>query len=94
MNKYETIFLMKDDISEEERQATINKIKEFLYENGKVTNEEDLGLKTLAYDIRKHKQAYYFLIEFEAEQNAIYELERIYRITDEILKFIVVKKND
>ena len=92
MNKYETIFLMRADISEEERQATIKRIKEFLYENGKVTNEEDMGLKTLAYEIKTHKQAYYFLMEFESEYSVVQELERIYRITDEILKFIVVKQ--
>lgn len=94
MNKYETIFLMKNTLTEEQKNKTIDTIKNYLNENGKINNTEDLGEKTLAYEIKKHKKAYYYLIEFEAEIEVITKLERIYRINDDILKFIVVRKND
>lgn len=94
MNKYETIFLMKNTLTEEQRNKTIDTIKNYLNENGKINNTEDLGEKNLAYEIKKHKKAYYYLIEFEAEIEVITRLERIYRNNDDILKFIVVRKND
>ena len=46
----------------------------------------------LAYEVKKQNQGYYYVINFELKSEDIYELERIYRITDEILKFIVVRK--
>ena len=94
MNQYETIFLMKDDITEEQRNEIINKIVNYLNTNGKITEKNDLGLKRLAYEIRKHTQAYYYQIYFEAKSTEIAELERLYRITDEILKFITIRQND
>ena len=51
-----------------------------------------MGKKTLAYEIKKCKEGIYLLFNFEAKPDSIAELERVYRITDEIMKFIVVKK--
>ena len=51
-----------------------------------------MGKKRLAYEIKKNKEAIYMLLNFEAKPDSIAELERNYRITDEILKFIIVKK--
>lgn len=93
MNNYETIILVKNDITEEEREKVVDMVKKYLNENGKITKIDDLGIRKLAYEVRQHKEAYYYLIEFESEPDIIAELERKYRITDEILKFIVVRKD-
>ncbi len=53
-----------------------------------------MGKKKLAYPIKKYAEATYLLFNFEAEPESIKELERVYRITDEILKHIVVRKED
>lgn len=92
MNKYETIFLMKNDLTEEQKNKIVKNIKIYLNENGKITNTEDLGQRKLAYEIKTYKEANYYLIEFDAKPEAIRELERMYRINDNILKFIVVRK--
>ncbi len=94
MNKYETIFLMKKDLTEEQQTKIINTIKNYISTNGKIITEQDMGVRKLAYEIRKKKEAHYYLIDFESESTAIQELERIYRITEEIIKFIVVRKDD
>lgn len=94
MNKYETIFLMKNDLTKEQRNKIIDTIKNYINENGKINNTEDLGEKTLAYEIKEYKKAYYYLIEFDSKSEQITELQRIYRINDNILKFIVIRKND
>ena len=51
-----------------------------------------MGKKKLAYEIKKFKEATYMLFNFESKPEAIDEIERVYRITDDIIKFIVVKK--
>lgn len=94
MNKYETIFLISNQITEEQRKSIITKIAELISKNGTITNKEELEEKKLAYEIRKHTQAFYYIINFESEAAFVYELERNYRIIDEILKFIVVRQDD
>lgn len=92
MNNYETIFLMKDDITEEQRNTVIEKIREYLTKNGKISVEENLGKKKLAYKVREYEYAYYYLIQFVGKADIISELERKYRINENILKFITVKR--
>lgn len=94
MNKYETVFIVKNDITEEQIREKISKIEELIVKNGKISKTENLGLKKLAYEVKKYTQGNYYIIEFESEPELIAELERIYRITEEILKFIVVRKDD
>ncbi len=94
MNKYETIFIMKNDITEEQKNKIIFTIKNYLNEKGKITKEQDLGQKKLAYECKTYKEGKYYSIEFDAESEAIRELERIYRINSDILKFIVVRNDN
>ena len=62
--------------------------------NGKVDSVEEVGKKKLAYEINKQREGHYVLYTFDAEPNSIVELERNYRITDEVIKFIVVRKDE
>ena len=94
MNRYETIFIMKNDITEEQKNNIISTIKNHLNEKGKIIKEKDLGQKKLAYECRTYKEGRYYSIEFDDKTEAITELERMYRINDDILKFIVLRKND
>ena len=73
-------------------KALQDKITGLINENGKVEEVVDMGKRKLAYEIKKNKEAYYMQINFESKPEAITELERIYRITDGILKFITIKK--
>ena len=93
MNNYETIFIMNANISDEERIETLDKIKSYITSNGKITNVEDLGIKKLAYKINLQSQGYYYLINFEMKPDDILGLERLYRIKEQILKFITLKQN-
>ena len=60
--------------------------------NVEETKVNELGKKKLAYEVKKNKEGYYVVYDFEANPNLIAELERNYRITDDVIKFIVVKK--
>ena len=71
----------------------MNKYETIIIMDNEITKEQDLGEKKLAYEVRKSQRGYYYLIKFNAKSTSIAELERIYRITDEIIKFIVVREN-
>jgi small subunit ribosomal protein S6 len=92
MNKYESIIIINPNCTEEAIKALEGKVTGLINQNGKVESVENMGKKKLAYEIKKNKEAYYMLFNFEAKPDSIAELERNYRITDDILKFIVVKK--
>lgn len=94
MNKYETVIILSDKINEEKRNNIIEKIKKYIQDNGEIEKIENIGLRNLAYEIKKCKQGYYLCIYFKAESDKITELERIYRITDEIIKFITIRNED
>ena len=92
MNKYESIIIVNPNVDEAGLKALEEKFTGLINENGKVEEVVDMGKRKLAYEIQKNKEAYYVAFEFESKPEAIKELERIYRITDEILKFITIKK--
>ncbi len=92
MNKYESVIIINPELDEAALKALQEKITGLINKDGKVENVTDMGKRKLAYEIKKNKEAYYMQFDFEAKPDSIKELERNYRITDEILKFIVVKK--
>ena len=94
MNKYESIIIVNPNVDEEGLKALEEKFTGLINENGKVETVENMGKKKLAYEIKKFSDGTYLSFNFEAKPASIAELERIYRITDEILKHIVVKKDE
>ena len=92
MNKYESIIIVNPNVDEAGLKALEEKFTGLINENGKVESVENMGKKTLAYEIKKCKEGNYILFNFEAKPDSIKELERVYRITDDIIKFIVIRK--
>lgn len=94
MNKYETVIILSKNLNEKEIDEVNNKLVDVIKQEGKVEQIEKLGLKKLAYEIRKQKEAYYVVLTYKTIPDTIRELERVMRITDEILKFITVRRDD
>ncbi len=94
MNKYETVFIINPSIEEAGVKDLITKFSDLINSDGKVESVEEMGKKKLAYEIKKNSEGIYVLINFEANPTLIKELERVYRITDEVIKFIVVRKDE
>ena len=92
MNKYESVVIIDPAVEEDKVKELSQKFTDIINNDGKVEKVEDLGKKKLAYEIKKFSEATYMLFNFESNPNSIAELERVYRITDDIIKFIVVKK--
>lgn len=94
MNKYENVVIINPNLEAEGIKALITKFSDLINSNGKVDSVEELGKRKLAYEIKKLNEGYYVVIKFEAKPELITELERVYRITDEVIKFIVVKEEE
>ncbi len=92
MNKYESVVIVNPNVEENTLKELIERFQKLINTDGKVEQVNELGKKKLAYEINKNKEGYYVVYDFEANPKLIAELERNYRITDEIIKFIVVKK--
>ena len=94
-NKYESVIIINPNIADNEIKELIESFKKVITDNqGAVTRVEELGKKKLAYEIKKCKEGYYAVLYFEADASVITELERMYRITEDIIKFMTIKKDD
>lgn len=94
MNKYESVVIVNPNLEEESIKNLIKKFSDLINSDGNVTSVEEMGKRKLAYEIRKQKEGFYVVIKFKAKPELIAELERNYRITDEVIKFIVVKEEE
>ena len=95
MNKYELALVVNAKIEDDARAAVVEKAKEYVTRaGGTITEVEEWGKKKLAYEIKKFNEGTYLLFNFESKPDSIQELERVYRITDDIMKFIVVRKDE
>ncbi len=92
MNKYETIFVIDASLSEEDINALTEKFKALIEANGTIDSVDVWGKRKLAYEINFKSEGYYVLINFSSEAEFITELNRVYNITDGLLRTIVIKK--
>ena len=91
MNKYELAVVLSAKLEDEERAAAIEKIKGYITRyNGTVTNVNEWGKRRLAYPINDMNEGYYTLIEFESKPEFPRELDRIYNITDGVMRSLIV----
>lgn len=93
MNRYyETLFVVKPTLSDEEIKGQIDNIKSILEQNGgQIAATDDMGMRKLAYEIEKNQRGYYYVIYFTAPGELIGELERNYRINESIIRYLNVK---
>lgn len=91
LNSYETLFVITPDISEEETKALVEKFSGLIAENGEIGEVNEWGRRRLAYPINYKTEGYYVQIQFKSDSAFPAELERIFGITDGILRSIVVR---
>ncbi len=91
LTSYETIFVVDLTNGEEAVKALVEKFTSLIAANGTITEVNEWGKRTLAYPIQDMNEAYYTLVKFDAPASFPAELERIYRITEGILRSIVVR---
>lgn len=95
MRKYETIFILHPSLDEEAVKANIEKFKDVIENGGgTIENVDFWGKRKLAYEIAKVNEGFYTLINFEANTELPKELDRVFRITDGVIRHIVVKQEN
>ena len=93
MRRYETVFIMNPELSEEQRQPLFDKLKGIVSGDGEmIVKFDEWGHKRLAYEVKKHTRGYYVLMEFCGDGALVKEIERNMRLDDRVLKYMTVLK--
>ena len=90
MNKYESVIIINPAVEEERIKELTTKFTDMINKDGKVKKADNLGKKKLAYPVKKNQEGYYVVFYFTANPSIIAELERNYRITDDVIKFMTI----
>jgi small subunit ribosomal protein S6 len=92
MKHYETLFVLKPTLTDEEIAKNIEAVQNVITSNGgEIAATDKLGTRDLAYEVQKNKRGYYTIIYYKAPGSAIFEIERNLRINEDVIRFITVK---
>ncbi len=94
VNSYETVFIINTQLDDDNIKQLVDKFKNLLETSAKLENIDEWGKRKLAYPINDQTEGYYVLADFSAESTFPQELERIYKISDGILKYLIIKKDN
>ena len=93
MNSYELLYILNNELADEAKESVIEKLNAVVTANGgTVDNVDKWGTRRLAYPINYKNEGYYVLVNFTAPATLPDELERVMRITDAVVRFMIVKR--
>ena len=94
MNKYEIMFILKSN-EEEAIKTQVSELKAIITDmNGKIENEKEMGNRKLAYPIKKELNGYYYVMNVEANNEAIQEFDRKSRISENVLRHMIIRLDE
>jgi small subunit ribosomal protein S6 len=94
MNNYETVFILTPVLSDAQMKEAVEKFKDVLTADGaEIVNEENWGLRKLAYPIQKKTTGFYTLIEFQSSPTTIAKLEIQFRRDEKVLRFLTFRQD-
>jgi len=89
---YETIFILRPTLNDQEISESIENYRDLLVREGAaIYRHEDLGKKKLAYEIRHFQNGHYAIFQYRAKPSAVNELERTFKISEDLLRYLTVK---
>ena len=95
MSKDELAVVVSAKLEDDDRAATIEKVKEIISKHGgTITNVDEWGKKRLAYEVRKMKEAFYYFIQFEGEATVPAEIESRVRIMENVVRYLCVRQDE
>ncbi|MBP1963819.1 MULTISPECIES: 30S ribosomal protein S6 [Paenibacillus] len=90
MRKYELMYIIRTDVEQEVVQSTVEKFQGIITNGGGEVSKHDLmGKRRLAYEINKFRDGHYVLVHFNAEPAVVSELDRVLKITDEVIRHLI-----
>ena len=94
MRNYEVMFIINPALEDEKKDATIETVQNIIAASGEVGKVDVWGMKKLAYPIQKLEEGYYVVMEFKADATLPMELDRRLRISDNVIRHIIVNKDE
>lgn len=94
MRKYEAVFIFVPNLEEEKRNQLLDRLKGIIEENGTISNVDEWGTRKLAYEINDLKEGYYVIVNFESNSEVVDELDRVCKITDSIMRHMIIREDD
>lgn len=94
MKKYEIMFIVRPTLSEEETKKVISDFEKILTDNeAKVIGRKDIGQRELAYEIKKYKSGYYYVLNVEANNDsATKEFDRLALISKDVIRHLIIRE--
>lgn len=89
MRKYEVMYIIRPDVEQEAVQALVDKFNGIIGNGGEVTKTDVMGKRRLAYEIKKFRDGVYVLVNFNATPEVVAELERLMKISDEVIRYLI-----
>lgn len=94
MRKYEVVFILRPDLDEEKNAAVIEKFKSLIESHGgEILKLDKWGKRRLAYEVKDFREGFYVIVQMNAESGVAAELDRVFKITDEVLRHIIVRED-
>ncbi len=94
MTNYELMFIIDPALEDDAKAATVESVKGIIEADGEVVNVDEWGMRKLAYPIQKKSEGYYVVIEFKAQPTLPKELDRRLRISDHVMRHLIVNKDE
>jgi small subunit ribosomal protein S6 len=95
MRNYEMVYIIKPDLEEEQVNEVVEKFSALISKDGgEVVAVDNWGKRRLAYEIKDFREGNYFLVTFKGSSVTARELDRVLKISDEILRFMILRKED
>lgn len=95
MNKYEMMFIVKTTIDEEAVKTTAENLKSIITSmKGEITDSKELGNKKIAYPIKKEITGFYFVVNFDADNETVAELDRKARIDENVIRHMIIRLDE
>ncbi|MBR6740515.1 MAG: 30S ribosomal protein S6 [Clostridia bacterium] len=94
VNKYESVFIVNATLEQEAIDNTVNRFKALVEANGTLESVDEWGKRRMAYPIDDMNEGYYVLMTFTAPTDFPAELDRVYNITENVIRSIIIAKKD
>jgi len=95
MNNYETLYVLKPTLTDEEMASQIAKVEEILTTEGaQILATDKKGMRRLAYPVQKYERGFYTIVYFKAVGSVIKELERKLKFNEDVIKFLTIRYNN
>jgi len=93
MRDYETLYIINPTLEEDKIKDVVEKFKTLIQKNGgEVTDINEWGKRRLAYTVKNMNEGYYVFMQFKAEPAVVQDLERVFKITDEVIRYLITKQ--